>query len=646
MVDYNENKPEDTPPSVIDPYEEICNQVLEEWERGREYVSDLDDLYEDIYRMIRGERPEKNYDWQSNVVINKVFQVVWTAIPYITSKVFGATPVMGIRSFEKDGAWEREQLLEFWHTLQSGGSSKHISFFLVMTQWLLRALLNGVGVLKKSWHQELRTTTVSSQQVDVPMEMDEAGNVIRAEPYAKKKKVSVPVEDFPYNLVVNNKDIVFDWLLQPSQSIRQGRFITHRSITDLDELYSSKIKYMNLDDIDPTLSTAAADIHIDHSITRTIDDQEVPPDSDVYSEVELYERQGKFPVYKKKVAGDWVPCFDKEIMQSDKIVYQEMIATVAKSTGAKTNNVLIRFDKNPYGEKTYIDLHIYLDSERWQSIGFVEPIKDIQTAINDNINAMFDEIWANLMPPVIVNKFALWDWDTMQYAPQQKWLVGGPPAESIHFKEPSNVTRDAWQKHQLLDGEIQKTAVSDSMQGSGKEKTATTNVMNANLTAAKLDFIVKMVEVTALVPSSQMDIRFAKKFAHPLTLQHIIGKPFVFGGYEEIYKYLPAAASVKMEHQKKIETQEDISLMQIVASIPNPNAPKIMNALWKNILRNRDMTDEAAMFDEDYFEPQGAAGEIQMMNRASTGSASNEQGIPQSSQEQAVRQGQFPALVK
>ena len=113
---------------VMDWEDELCKQVLDEWEKGRNYVSDLDQLYEDLYNMLRGERPVKNYDWQSNVVINKVFQVIWTAIPYIMQKIFGATPVMGVKSFDHKGKWQREALLEFWHTFQPAADSPHISF--------------------------------------------------------------------------------------------------------------------------------------------------------------------------------------------------------------------------------------------------------------------------------------------------------------------------------------------------------------------------------------------------------------------------------------------------------------------------------------------------------------------------------------
>ena len=81
------------------------------------------------------------------------------------------------------------------------------------------------------------------------MSMDEAGNEIDVEPHTIRRRKSVPVEDWPYNRVVNNKDIVVDWLLQPGQSARQGRFIIERNIVDLDSLRTSKINYINLDKI-------------------------------------------------------------------------------------------------------------------------------------------------------------------------------------------------------------------------------------------------------------------------------------------------------------------------------------------------------------------------------------------------------------
>ena len=72
------------------------------------------------------------------------------------------------------------------------------------------------------------------------------------------------------------------------------------------------------------------------------------------------------------------------------------------------------------------------------------------------------------------------------------------------------------------------------------------------MSAGKLDFLVKMIEATGLIPSAQMDIRFAKKFAHPLTFQLILGEPFQYTDLE-LYRFIPAASHVKVEYQKEIE---------------------------------------------------------------------------------------------
>jgi len=240
------------------------------------------------------------------------------------------------------------------------------------------------------------------------------------------------------------------------------------------------------------------------------------------------------------------------------------------------------------------------------------------------------------------------------FAPQQRWLIGGDPHANINFVQPSSITRDAWQSYGLLDNEAQQTSVTNAMAGMGKEKTATTNVMNAELSANKLDHIVKMVEQTFLIPSAQMDMRFAKKFAHPLSLSLIVGiammekgkqpEPFRFKDWEEIYKYVPAAASVKPEHQKEREIQEDVQLIQIVSSIPNPQTAKVVNKLLANIFRNRNMPVEAGLLDEDYFEPQSEAGSIQQIMKTVSG-ASNQNDVPMSGQESAVRQKQISGMM-
>jgi len=174
MKEYQEEeKKESTQEDATPEWEaKLCVHVMREWDLGQTYCSQLNDLYDDLYAMIRGERPQKNYDWQSNIVINKVFQIVWTAIPYITQKIFGASPVINVQSFDKKGAWQREAILEFWNNLHATVDKQHVPFFLVTVMWLLRSLLNGVGILKKGWHQKLETSTV---EVDVPESMNEDG---------------------------------------------------------------------------------------------------------------------------------------------------------------------------------------------------------------------------------------------------------------------------------------------------------------------------------------------------------------------------------------------------------------------------------------------------------------------------------------
>lgn len=636
--DFNkDSEPEKTEKPIVDWQELVVAQIKEEWEKGQQYVDRLNDLYEDLYDMLRGERPEKNYDWQSNIVINKVFQVIWTTVPYVAQKVFGANPIIAVEGQERTdpAAKQRQDIIEFWNNFHPG-TGNHTPFFLIFIMWILRASLNGVGILKKTWHQKTKTT-VETRAVQIPKTVNEDGT-IDFEEVTNKKKKTIPVEDWPYNVVVNNLDIVCDWRLQPGQSIGQGRFVIHRERTDADALLNSGINYINLDQL--KAKTSVAEIDQDHERTKSKDGLENPPENKLYTDYEIYERVGLYPVYNETIDGKWVPCFEKQDFIDGKAKFKWMIVTIIWS-----QNLLIRFEPSPYKEINYIDMHLYFDPERWQSMGQVEPIKDLQTAMSDNINAMFDEIWQNLMPPAVVNKYALWDWDTMQYAPSQRWLVGGNPQDAIKWKESSDVTRDAWQKHILFENEIQLTsAVTTPMQGAAKEKAATTNIMNAQMSAGKLDFLVKMVEMTGLIPNAQMDVRFAKMFCHERTFLKILGGTFRYDDWdEEMYRYIPAASSVKLEHQITNEIQQDLQLMQVAASVPNPNTPKILNVLWANILRNRKMDKGAAMFDEGYFEPSSTSGNVQMLNRLMGSPPSNQNGVPMTGPEKGTRQLSYMA---
>lgn len=612
-----EKQPE---PVKIEWETQLIGLIDTEWEKGQLHCSDLNDLYDDIYAMMRGERPERNYDWESNIVINKVFQVIWSAIGYLTNKIFGAKPIIGVKSFDEPGAWQRETILEFWHTLQVATDKEHVDYFLIVVMWLLRGFLNGTSILKKTWHQKLKRITQEVKE-QIPVGQDENGEIQYEENITKQSR-TVPLEDWPHNEICNNKDIVVDWNLKPGQSIKHGRFVIHRVANkDIDSLKRTGL-YENLDDFEGAFQSI---IDQEHASAK-VDQMSPPPQSTIYSEIDVYERVGQLPVTKTEDGWEYDP--DGTMKQ--------MVAVIGKGGGIER---IIRLKPNRYGLINYIDMQIYFDEERWQSVGLAEPIKDLQTAMSDNINAAFDGIWQNLAPPTIFNQNYDWDWDTIQHAPHQKWMGSFPmnvsPAQAVMFKEPSNITGDAWRRHSLFDNEIQMTTVSNSLQGMGKEKTATTNVLNTQMSAGKLDFVLRMVEKTALIPSALMDIHMAKKFAHPLTFAAILGKPFKLSEWEEIYRYLPAASSVKLEQQREAEVTQDIQLLQTLNAVKNPNAPKIMNVILANIFRNRDWPELAEMLDEKFYEPSSDSGEVQMMKHM--GGASNEHGIEMSAPERSVR---------
>ena len=601
----------------------LCEMGKNEWDKGQQHCSALNKLHEDIYSMLRGERPDKEYDWQSNIVINKVFQVVWTAVPYFLRKIFGATPVIGVEGFDRKGCWQREILLDKWRGKDNFG--------ITLTMAVLRGVLNGVAFVKKDWKQ--KTIKLKQNKQAYAPRYDESGNMVQNQ-QAKMPVRTFPVEDGPDDTVLNNRDVVIDWALRPGQSCREGRFFIQREVVDLETLHASGVDYFNLDKIIEQTPVETT-MNQDHASMLKKDRMENPPEQEFYKEVEVFERQGVLAV--KREGDEWVPVLnlDEAYKEDSDVQFKHWIFTWANND----NPVLIRFEENTYGEINVNDLHFYFDPERQQGMGMVEPFKDVASAMMDNINAMFDEINKNLMPPTIFNKFAVFDWDSIQHAPGQKWLMQGNPNESVMMPRPTDITRDAWQRHALFDSEIKLTSsVMPAVQGADQAETATQGVLNAQFSTGKLDFLLWMIEQTYLTPDAQMTIRFAQKFAHPMTFISLLGEAFKFDQFHEEYKFRPVASSVKLEQQKEVEIKEDMQLIQMLSSMQNPNTAKMINYFMANILRNRGVPQMAEMLDEKYFEPQSEEGKTAMvMNSIGAGTPSNEQGIPMSDVERGAR---------
>jgi len=582
---------------------DLCRYVMEEADRGKEHFGGMEDLYQDLYDMFRGERPEKKYDYESNVVLRKAFQIVWKAVSYITQKINGATPIVGVEGFNKRGCLQREVLLDKWYCKNR--------YFIKLVLGCLGLLLYGQCFIKKTMVQEF-------QEINGRM---------------------IPVKDYPEDTILNNRNVITDWLLPPGKPAQEGRFFIHREVIGLDELYSSKIDYINLDIVDDMLEDRGqktTDSQTGVNLSTSKDQLNDPPDSQFYRPVEIYERQGKMPVRRGKDGKD-EPVFDlRKIGENEKIEYKQMVVSIANLDIP----VLIRFEENPYKEINIINPQLFLDPDRWPAMGMVEPVADMITAIQDNLNMAFDRKNIEAMPPVIFDKFAQVDWDTIVHAPGQKWSVENPQ-ETVVFPSLPPVPQDVWITHDMLSREVDLTSsVTPTFQGMDKSNTATQGVLNSQFSIEKMDLIVQLIEFTWLRPGAQMSIRFAQKFSSPLTFLMTLGEPFNFDIWEEEYQYEPKAAAVKLDQQKEVEIQQDIQLIQILSTVPNPNTAQVLNYFIGHILRNRNEPKIAALFDEQFGAQQAARNpEKETINGIRTGNAppSNQNGLAMSQSERSVR---------
>ena len=262
--------------------DDLCEKILKEWDDGRQFVSGMNDMYEDIYLMMRGKRPNKNYDWQSDLTLRKAFQVVWTAVAYVTQKVWGQEPVIAVKGFDSKGCWQREKILQKW--------MQRDKYFITMVLGLLRLMLNGTAIIKKVWNQEL--VQMDQGQAQTPV-WGEQGQM----QYEERPVVDTfPLKDEPVDIVLNNKDVVVDWLLRPGQQISEGRFVIHREVVDIDSLDP---ELYDLKDLEPSTADSTTETE-DHARLRQEDQKETPPKSEFYGELEKFERQGLLPVKEKK----------------------------------------------------------------------------------------------------------------------------------------------------------------------------------------------------------------------------------------------------------------------------------------------------------------------------------------------------------
>lgn len=348
----------------------------------------------------------------------------------------------------------------------------------------------------------------------------------------------------------------------PKASKWQNGYIIHRFYKKIEDLKSSKIKYINLDKLELRMTSSVRDDRLRQD-RNTIQSLPVEPNIDGIEILEKwYRKDGK--------------------------VY---VCTIAD------RSILIREEESPLPLDRY-PFAIFFDQEvpfeKW-GIGEIEPILDLQDEENTTRNQRIDEKNLSIHNMWIVSKLAGIDYQTLVSKPGG--IVLANDINGIKAHEKQNITQDSILELNMIKQDIQDTTgVTNEIRGASTgNQTATETLSNTQEANQRFADKINNLEIT-LKDIGEWMVALNKAFLTSATEIRIVGKY----GYEQqkiSLKDIRGEYDVDIETGSSLPANPDlrrnqmITLLNTVAPyLINPNGlPEGLRELMRNIIESFDL---------------------------------------------------------
>jgi hypothetical protein len=570
--------------------------LTDEYDVSVRNMADRISIYDDVRDAYHCERPDKNYEWQSNLTLPKVAQTVINGASKLNDIFFSSRDYVRAvphRKVSKQGAQAGESLLNAFL------KNPELHYFLKSVRSEFCDSLYGWSVHKWHWEKDIEHRVVGSQIVPrVEMGMDGMPLLSLAQEPVYGKIIK---KDFPQMEVFTPRTVYFS--PERVDDFSKKRWVIFTAVEDIQALREQEeaMGYFNLDGLG----------HQTETDTETAQEREEETaeksSSPLHEDVETFERWGKWPVRtegepqfdddgvlvnpKLDVQDRPIPGIDKNGKVASKdVAWPEMWITCARSEGKKPT--VIRWQINPYGFKTVSRGQLgIMDPDDDLSRGQGELALDFQTGICDNLNARNDATLIGMFPPIVTGKDMSHEWDTFRYGPSAIWMAdtGGTAQDQLRELRINPNTADAANIHMLLDSELQRTTneyAHTSGDFPGRREPATGYAVTSQAASLAYRFKAKVIEHTQLRNDYQIILRMAGKFMEPETPMSLIGEEAQFLDLSNPHLgFTPITQSLEPESSKQQNIQSLVQMIPMIMGIPNPNTITLVNHMVSEIFK-------------------------------------------------------------
>jgi len=517
--------------------------------------------YESLVEKVDGNRPDKNYQWQSDITLGYFIAHMLTdasnwAMQYFSSRDFCNVYLEGLEPDDKAKARAVKVLIN-----KSLNMSAVYHFQKYIRARLINWLFGQVYILCY-WEKKYRNRKIKQDpKITSKPSLNESGSVVwnDIEEPQKDKEIRELVYD-RFNYEVIDPRCVFT---APgyAYSVQQKPWVIILKETTLQDLQerAEQFGYFNLDRVEDALK-GVAETEVARKTTNK-DGDKAHPERTPLKNIDLFQRFGKMWAVVKETDEDGVPTVaDPGIdANGNKIQGAEMVECIISFVKVNGISILVRFSPTDYinsrGEayKPIVRGICYIHPTKDTGLSDGRNLREIDTAIDDTFNVSNDRTMLATMPVMKIRKSAIEDNPTVFIKPDHLIELEDPESDLKEMKIEDNIQGAMSQLSVLkstgseLDS-IWPTTQGGPMQG---DNTATEIAATESRTNARGGFKSLTWEYTMLAEFYQQIIQQTYRFCDPNTAIRLMSDLATIFDPDGDYTYVPLSQALEAEHSKR-----------------------------------------------------------------------------------------------
>ena len=626
---------------VIDQEYHVARRNSEE--KGR----DLQDAVDMLECVRKGSKKE---DWQSDIHIPEFASISLTlsgiqASQYFQRRDFVETYLEDDSEDAMLSAAAAERCLN--RTL----NQRHLFYYQKFMRASQLSNLGGEVFLKCWWEQRTRKVLTGYETIQEETGVDIYGYEIASpEQIPAYRESEVPV----YEEEIEVDRFQFD-VLDPrnvfvstnyAYTLQDKDWVIVREEKTLAELEAEAdiMGYSNLGKLRGKIVNATSEVAEE---TYEKDEPKEHPQTGLFERFEVLWRWGKWPCIVVERDEDGEPVKIRSAIDAlgnieENAEWLETVIVFAKSGNIRQ---LLRLDVNPYGFRPIIRGLCYIHPTKDGGLGDGKLARELQDALNETLNISNDRVLLATFPTMAVRMYSYNDLNDLVFEPGRPLLFENP--DDVHeFQISDNIQGALAQAAMFRDGLHKLMAVYPTTMGKLPEYSSTTAtaVVEAGRQAdTRGNYRALTAEYTWLTELYWMILKMTDMFAMPETREMLMGDLAEYLDPDLDYYFKPVSQAIETEYSKRAKVRELTSVLQLIASFPNPQTPKVINKILKMIfeLQGHELSAIGELLDENVPPPMEGMGASSPSLGGAPPEISNQYGIPTGGAEQYARAGTY-----